>query len=371
VTTIETNTTFHLPHQPTKTSDRFRRRAITQTQWAREQLARQGEAECGVTLGQRMKLLQRFGNFSLAYSTAVQPLLRYFGSESGLIAYRQRWGVAFALGDPLASAEDYGDLLDGFCDRFRAAVFCQVSRPTAELLVERGFYINELGVDTRLLLEQYTLAGKEKEWLRYAHNWVQRRGYRIIEADFQTMDTIEVEQVSEAWRKSRTVKRKEVRFLNRPILLEDEQDVRRFYLMDPEDRIAAYVFLDPIYQEGRIQGYVTAFKRRDPRATQYSEQAIMKAIIEQLKAEGVPELRLGLSPCAWIEDREFPSSWFTRKLFQATFDSQVINRWSYNLQGHADYKRRFRGIEEPTYFASRSKISLWELSALVGLCGIA
>lgn len=371
MTTIETNSTLYRTPQPAKTSDRLPRREITQTHWAREQLARQSQTDSGIPFSQRVQLLQRFGNFSLAYSTAVQPLLQHFGSEAGLIAHRSRWGVTFALGDPLAAASDWGPLIDGFCEQFSPTVFCQVSRPTAQLLAERGFYINELGVDTRLLLDQYTLAGKEKEWLRYAHNWVQRRGYRIIEADFQTIDPEEVEKVSEAWRKSRTVKKKEVRFLNRPILLEDEQDVRRFYLIDPEDRIAAYVFLDPIYQEGRIQGYVTAFKRRDPQATQYSEQALMKAIIEQLKVEGVAELRLGLSPCAWIEDREFQSSWFTRKLLRTTFNSRIVNRWSYNLRGHADYKRRFRGVEEPSYIASRSRISLWQLSALVGLCGIA
>jgi len=371
VTTIESNTAAYLPKKETKKQRRLRRRAVSQTQWAREQLARQTELNTPVEISQRMQLLQQYGNFSLAYSTAVQPLLKHFGSESGFIAYRQRWGVAFALGDPLTSQPQCGSLLDDFCDHFRYPVFCQISRSTAEILAQRGFYVNEFGVDTRLMLDQYTLAGKEKEWLRYAFNWVQRRGYRIVEADFDQIDAEEVEQVSEAWRQSRTVKRKEVRFLNRPILLENEKDVRKFYLIDADQRIAAYVYLDPIYQDGNLTGYVTAFKRRHPQATQYSEQAIMKGIIEQLKSEGVGELRLGLSPCAWIEDREFPSSWFTRKLFQATFGSSMVNRWSYNLQGHAEYKRRFRGLEEQTYFASRSKISLWELSALIGLCGIA
>lgn len=370
MTSIDTGSHNYL-HRETWRARRARRRSITQTHWAREHLAQQRDCETAVSYDLRQKLLQQHGNFSLAYSTAVQPLLRHFGDSDGYIAYRQRWGVTFALGDPLTHPAAFGEILDQFNNRFRKTVFCQISRPTAELLADRGFYINEFGVDTRLMLNEFSLAGKEKEWLRYAWNWVQRRGYQIIVADFDSVCAKEVEQVSEAWRRSRTVKRKEVRFLNRPILLADENGVRKFYLIDPQGKIAAYVFLDPLYQDGQITGYVTAFKRRHPDATQYSEQAIMKAIIEKLKSEGVPELRLGLSPCAWIADQDFSSSWFNRKLFRSVFESRLVNRWSYNIAGHAHYKRRFRGIEEQTYFASRSKYSLLELSALVGLCGIA
>lgn len=370
MTSIDTKTPDYVQTKISQ-SRKARRGAVTQTQWAKEHLARHCELDSVVNLEIRRRLLEQHGNFSLAYSTAVQPLLKHFGDSEGYIAYRQRWGVTFALGDPLTPRNLHESLLDRFTNHFRKTVFCQISKSTAQLLAARGYYINEFGVDTRLMLDQYTLGGKEKEWLRYAWNWVQRRGYQIIEADFDTVCPKEVEFVSEAWRRSRTVKRKEVRFLNRPILLANETDVRKFYLIDPQGQIAAYVFLDPLYQNGQISGYVTAFKRRHPSATQYSEQAIMKAIIDKLKSEEVAELRLGLSPCAWIRDHEFTSSWFTRKLFNTMFGSATVNRWSYNLVGHADYKRRFRGIEEQTYFASKSKYSLWELSALVGLCGIA
>jgi len=228
-----------------------------------------------------------------------------------------------------------------------------------------------MGVDTTLRLDDYNFDGKHKEWLRYAANWTAKRGFEIIEAGFDQITPSQVEEVSEAWRTTRTVKRKEVRFLNRPIVLEDELGVRKFFLLSPEKKLLAFVFLDPIFEGGNLIGYVTSFKRRHPEAPLYAEHAIMKQIIETLKQEGVGQLNLGLSPMAWIEDNEFRCNRTTSSLFGRAFDSKCLNRYCYNVVGHAAYKRRFRGEEDKVYLASDSRFNSPRLLALIGLCGIA
>ncbi len=348
-----------------------RRREISQTYWAQEQ----ADEETGVSLATRMDLLSSHGSFSLAYSTAVQPRLRHFGDDDGFLAFRQRWGMTFVLGDIVAPRENWGKIVDRFTNQHRRVSFCQVSRPMAQLLSERGFYVNQMGVDTTLRLPEYNFDGKHKEWLRYASNWTNKRGFRIEESDFKQIEPQQVEAVSEAWRKTRTVKRKEVRFLNRPIVLKDEPDVRKFFLFSPQNQLLAFVFLDPIYEHGEIAGYVTVFKRRHPDAPIYAEQAIMKRVIETLKSEGVEELKLGLSPFASHQDdeseEEFQFNSTTRWLFRRSFSTQWVNRYFYNVVGHAEYKRRFRGSEEQVYFACSSRFSLPPMLALIGLCGIA
>ena len=370
--TKQTSSEKQVDSQPRKSMFGRSRKKLTQTQWARAIQLGQRPDFSAVDLPTRMKLLRQFGNFSIAYSTAVQPLLRHFGGESGYIAYRRRIGVTLALGDPVVSRDNLEDLVTQFVTEHKRPVFCQISLPVAKVLSGLGYYINEFGVDTSLDLNEYSLAGKQKEWLRYASNWVNRRGFQVLEADVDKVDVERVEAISEAWRMTRTVKRKEVRFLNRPIVLDPEPDVRRFFLFDSDNQIQAYVFMDPLYQSGQVAGYVTAFKRRHPDAPQYAEQAIMKTIIEKMKSEGVPKIMLGLSPCAWLEDEnEFAHSKFTSWIFQLMFDSKFINSWAYHLVGHARYKRRFRGTEEKVYFASPSKFSFRQLASLVGLCGIA
>lgn len=343
---------------------------ISQSYWAREQDEEHGSVELNARQ-KRLELIRQHGSFSLAYSTGVQPLLNYFECSNGFIAYRKRWGSTFALGDPVAPPEQIAEIVDDFSARHRRLSFCQIHEPVARLLSSRGYYVNEMGVDTTLFLPEYTFDGKHKEWLRYASNWTRKRGYQIIESDFVDGTSDEVEEVSEAWRKTRTVKRKEVRFLNRPIVLANEPDVRRFFLRAPNQQLLAFIFLDPIFQNGKTIGYVTSFKRRHPDAPLYAEHAIMKRIIEKLKEEGVSELRLGLSPMAEIEDQKFKYSRLTSRLLKSGFNSKWLNQRFYNVAGHAEYKRRFRGEEQKVYFASRSRTNLVSMLALIGLCGIA
>ena len=344
-----------------------KRREFSQTYWAAEQR----KIDSAIKPETRNLLVRQHGNFSLAYSTAVQPRLEYFGDERGFIAFRKRWGVTCVLGDVVASNQQTGAIIDAFLKAHKRVVFCQTSEQLARRLVERGFYANEMGVDTTIDLADYNFNGKPKEWLRYASNWCARRNYRIVEAGFEEVHPHQVEAVSEAWRKTRTVKQKEVRFLNRPIVLEDETDVRKFFFFSPNNQLQAYIFLDPIYRDGRLTGFVTCIKRRHPDAPMYSEQAIMKHIIEKLQAEGLQELKLGLSPMAWIDDDQFKNSKVTSWMFKYCFQAGWFNRYFYHQQGHANYKRRFRGREEKLYLCSQRGFSVYRLFALSGLCGVA
>lgn len=314
----------------------------------------------------RLALLHQHGNFSIAYSTAFQPLMDYFGDEQGYIAYRQRWGETFVLGDPVCSADRSGELLEAFVQQFPRALFVQCGKTTARILERLKFRINEIGIDTRLDLTSWTFAGRQREWLRYGDNWISRRGYQIREGSFVD-ERGAVEHVSESWRKTRRVKRKEVRFMNRPIMLEDEPGVRRFMLYDPAGNLQAFVLFDPLYLDGRISGYVTCMKRRMPDLPQYAEPAIMKRAIEVFQEEGVPSVWLGLSPLADIENREFRCNrildWTTRYYHSAGW----INRWFYNFTGHTQFKKRFRGEEQKAYFASRY---LWNTKPLLSLCSL-
>ncbi len=339
----------------------------SQSYWAAEQET----TDTGIDLETRRQLLRQHGSFTLAYSTAVQPRLLHHGDQHGFIAHRSRWGVTCALGDAVCDDSQRESMIRQFVDQYRRPMFCQISRSTAECLASLGYYINPMGIDTTLWLSDYTLGGKKKEWLRYAGNWTARRGFRVEEASFDQIGADRVEQISEAWRGTRTVKQKEVRFLNRPIVLEEEPDVRKFFLNDPEGRPIAFVFLDPLYRNGAVIGYATSFKRRHPSAPQYGEQAIMKHIIEKLKSESVEQLKLGLSPLASLAATEFPTSSTTAWLFERTFESRIINRHFYHLKGHADYKRRFHGSEEPCYLAMPTRFSPRRLATLLALSGIA
>lgn len=337
----------------------------TQSHWSEEMKP----VDTGISLDRRFHHLRKHGSFSIAYSTAVQPRLSYCHSSVGYLPYRKRWGVTFGLGDPMCAAGEKRNLIQQFMDEHRRPSFVSVGQETATILNEMGYFINEIGIDTALDLNEYTFDGKEKEWLRYASNWTSRRGFEVRECDAEVIRKEAIE-VSEAWRETRTIKRKEVRFLNRPIMIRNEIDVRKLYMFDAEGRMQAFIYFDPLYRDDQVIGYVTCIKRRHPDAPQYIEPALMKHAIELFKSEGKQILRLGLSPMAGISNDRFRTNSILNWSSRRYGDSKFVNKYLYNFRGHTLYKKRFRGTEEKIYYASPTNLTNgWRTFTLCSLCG--
>lgn len=334
--------------------------------------ANAGRLEPGAEKASRsLAAARKYGGFTLAYNTAVQDGLEYFWSGDSYIAYRSYKGYVFVLGDPVAPRENLSPLLQEFLARFHKPTFVQISSATAAALAPLGYYINEMGVDTCLDLPSYSFAGKTMERIRYASNWLKKHGYTIEETTFSEASAEEALAVTNGWRDGMKCRKAEMRFLNRPIRYEDEPDVRKFFLRDGAGRCVAFFYFDPLYRAGKVIGYATAIKRRLPDAPIYAEQGLMRFAVEQFKAEGIEQVNLGLSPLAWIENKTFRRNPFLHHSFRYAFRAWWVNRFFYNLEGHALYKRHFKGREEPFHYASPvlfNDLRIFNLMRLTGVC---
>lgn len=318
-------------------------------------------AASSTELDRRLAAARRWGDFTQAYSIATQEGLEHFWHGEGFLAFETKWRVACVLGDPIAPPELLEPLLKDFLKTHRRTCFWQISRPTAVVLQKLGFWINEMGVDTRIDLAGYDFSGAQKERIRRAGNWLTKHQFVIREGAFEAdhaaatslhlVDRREIMELSNAWKASRTVKR-DVRFFNRPALFEDEPDVRKFFLYAPDGKCCAFAFFDPIYRAGNVVGYSPSIKRRAADAPLRAEEGITKHAIELFQREGRERLMLGLSPMAAVEDREFKANPLLHMSWSRAINAWWLNRYIYNLAGHADFKRRFGGVEEKTYFAS-------------------
>ncbi|QEG37636.1 DUF2156 domain-containing protein [Bythopirellula goksoeyrii] len=317
----------------------------------------------------RLQLVRQFGSFTQAYSTAVQPGLEYFWHGEAYLAFRRKWGIACVLADPVGAPELHAPLLSAFTKEFPRNCFWQISKGTAILLQERGFWINEMGCDTRLDLASYSFAGKKKERLRHATNWLAKHSYEIREGTFASdVSVSEIRELSARWQAERRTTR-DVYFFNRPIVYADEIDVRKFFLFSPAGDPEAFIFFDPICQAGEVVGYSPAIKRRLPEAPLRAEEGIMKVAIEQFQSEGVECVMLGLSPMAAITDGEFRANPLLHFSWSRALNAWWINRYFYNLAGHADFKRRFAGQEEQTYYSSKCLFNDVRIIASLRLAG--
>ena len=322
----------------------------------------------GVPLDTRIALLRQHGNFTQAYSAAHQAGLEHFGDERGVIAYKKVWGTALVLSDPLAARQNVRDLIVRFLQEHPDVAFWNVSRPIAGILGPLGFFINEMGPDTRIDLANYNFSGREKRSLRLAINRIAKGGYSTKELPFRLIDVKKVEAVSNAWRRTRVIRRREVCFLTRPLVIDDEPDVRAFFTFDRDGELAAFGTFDPVYESGEVVGYVSAQNRFRPDCDSLVQVGTKLHAIEKFQAEGKKWLFLGLSPFAGVRNQTFRLN--TRGMFQLCYESAFFNRFVYSLQGLAAHKRQYHGVQEQTYYAFNQRPAVARIAKLIRACNL-
>lgn len=319
----------------------------------------------------RIALLRQHGSFPQAYSATFQPGLEHFGDERGFLAYKMVWGTAMVLADPVASHADARDLIARFLHLHPDVTFWQVSPPVAEILASLGFFINKLGTETRLDLAGYDFGGQGKRNLRKAAVRAAKRRYMTRECPLASVDLNEVKAVSEAWKRTRPLRRRETAFLSRPIVFGEELDVRRFFTFDRDGKLVAFAFFDPVYENGGIVGYLIATTRSLPNADLVLH-AVKRCAIETFQREGKKWVFHGLSPFEGIKDKDFAAyeNRLVRRAFRFAYTNPLFNRYVYSLQGLAQNKRQLGGVTEQTYYAFNKLPSLPRVLKLIRACNI-
>lgn len=337
--------------------------------WLDERLERRAASIPNLRLSRddRLARVRAHGDFSLAYSTAVQDDLSYFGGPDGYIAFGYRMTGVFALGDPVAPQAQRSRLVRDFVHAGAGPTFVQAGEATARTLAGLGYRVNRMGIDSRIALSPSMFAGRRNETVRYSERWLVKNGYRLVEDDGMRDLSAEMHALSERWRAERVVKKREMRFLNRPFDVTPGPGMRRFLLISPQGEAVALLDLDPMHRDGEVTGYTTSFKRKLPGVTPHAEIGLTKFAADRLLAEGRRDLTLGLSPLAAVEPSGLRESAILRASMQRLFRSPIINRRIFNLEGQAAFKRRFHGAEEPVYLAFR-KLSPVQIIALLRLC---
>jgi lysylphosphatidylglycerol synthetase-like protein (DUF2156 family) len=221
----------------------------------------------------------------------------------------------------------------------------------------------------RLDLPTYHFNGQKRRNLRKAASKMAKLGYVTREGALSSVDLDELKEVSAAWRRTRTVRRREVSFLSRPLVLAEEPDVRRFFTFDAGGRLAAFGFFDPLYADGAVTGYSISTRQR-PDVDFMVGLALKRCAIETFQREGLKSVYLGLSPVEHMYDSEFKNDWLMHRALRFAHDNWAFNRFIYSLQGHSAHKRQFDGIVERTHFVFNTTPSLPRLIKLLRACEI-
>jgi lysylphosphatidylglycerol synthetase-like protein (DUF2156 family) len=311
----------------------------------------------------RIAWLKQYGSHPMSFST-MQPDMSYFELPGvGYIAYASYLRMQFALADPVCAPRQRGLLLDRFLERHPGAVFVQVSKAVVDHLHGRhGYYGTQFGSESKILLADWSLRGARKQIIRTAVNGARGQGIEIREGGFDH----DVKRISEAWIRTRRCKNNEIRFLIRPMLIDYREGTRYFYAYLHGEAIG-FIFFDPIWQDGRLSGYVPNISRSSANFRQGLWYALMAHALAVFKEEGVPFVDLGLVPLqmgAGVEPQE-------SRLLRATMG--VIRErmdFLYNFKGLEFAKSRFQGRIEKTYCCHRRAMPALAMTAMFRLTRI-
>jgi len=302
--------------------------------------------------------VRKHGRYPLSYST-LQPDLEYYPERidvdgPGFIAYRtirepfRTFRVV--LGDPVCADADRASLLNGFLAASEPhfhCVFLQVHSPTATILSEHGYYVNEMGDET--VLELSRLEEHKPRYLRNQLRLLRKHGLKVDivhsdEADFEILRA-----VSDEWVRHSTIHGHELTFLARPFAGRPEPDVLIATLTDA-GQIVGFAVLDPFFVDGKLAYLINIIRAIDDHAS-HRRPILLAAVAMRLQHEyGVSSLYLGFSPPYSHACPIAHASPFLGAILQALYR---YGNWLYNFRGIYEHKRQYHGATVKVYVASR------------------
>jgi len=295
-----------------------------------------------------------YGRQSSAYFIFQEGVQTFHGSQGGRVHYAPQstpFGpINFVMTNPLCAPEHMSALLEEFDQRHAVPnIYVAVDNEVAKPLRDRGYSINQVGVESSIPLADFNVRGKKKKQLRHASHFGERTGCRVEELTWDQVDGDQVWDISLDWIHSKVINNREIRYSTRPAVFDNEWKVRKFYCLH-EDKVIAYVFFDPYYEEGRLLGYCANILRS--RKDHHWNGALDYTMLEAMKvfqSEGVPEVSLGVSPFHNIgpEPNErkivrWISNWF-----------YLHGNHFYSFKSLAYHKTRYRPIETPWYLCMK------------------
>ena len=314
---------------------------------------------------------KKYGDSCLSYSGFQAGLEYFFIEDIGYISYLRYKHLLFSprgriivLANPVCSKENYSFLLQQFLKSNPKVMFIQISREVAIILDQFGYQINQFGIETEMAIQEYDLKGKTKSSLRQWRNKCQREKIEIEEVDLHQCKQIkEIKLLSQTWLKAKGGK--QLSFLNRPFLYQNETDTRCFVARQHNKLVGITVF-DPLYRNNKIYGYYHNIDRiADSAPHGVSPYLILKAM-DVFRQEKVEILSLGMSPLYQL-GAEFNYNKLSRKILRFSYKNM---NFLYPFKGNINHKKKFSGEQKRVYFCSTQGNNLWEIFILMKAIGI-
>jgi phosphatidylglycerol lysyltransferase len=281
---------------------------------------------------------------------------------------RRSW---VAMGDPVGPEEDRIDL----AWRFRELsdqhggwpVFYQVGERDLYLYADLGLTLLKLGQEGRVPLPDFSLEGRDRKTLRWAHRKSINEGYSFSVVPEAGVPEIlpEIKAISDSWLAEKSVREKGF-----SLGYYDEDYLKRFplALIKKDEKIVAFANL---WRGAEQEEISIDLMRHLPDIGSIVMDYLFIELMLLGKNEGFRWFNLGMAPLAGLENRALAPLW-------SRLGSMVFRHGEhfYNFQGLRQYKEKFDPVWSSRYLATPAGLVmprvLADVAALIagGLGGV-
>lgn len=276
-----------------------------------------------------------------------------------------------AMGDPVGDDAEKQELIWKFrelCDTHAGwTVFYEVQRRNLHLYLDLGLTLMKIGEEARVSLEDFSLEGGTRKWMRKMQRKVESEGcgFEIVPAEGVPAILPELRVISDSW-----LGEKKTREKGFSLGSFAEEYMRRFpvAIVRREGAIVAFANL---WASGAKEELSVDLMRHVEQAPSGVMDYMFVHLILWGQEQGYRWFNLGMAPLSGLENRHLGPLWQRVGALTYRFGENF-----YNFQGLRQYKEKFDPTWEPTYIASPGGLALprilTNLAALIsgGLRGV-
>jgi len=270
-----------------------------------------------------------------------------------------------AMGDPVGAEDQKGELVWKFrelCDLHAGwPVFYEVHRKDLHHYLDLGLTILKIGEEVHVRLDDFSLQGGSRKWIRYVQRRVETEGgrFEIVPPEGVPEIAGELRAISDSW-----LSQKRTREKGFSLGFFAEDYIARFpvAIVRRENAIVAFANIWPAADNEELS--VDLMRQGLDAPASVMDYMFLNLMLWG-KEQNFRWFNLGMAPLAGLENRNLGTLWNRVGSLAYRFGENF-----YNFQGLRQYKEKWDPVWQPTYLASPGGLALprilTNLATLIG-----
>ncbi len=273
-----------------------------------------------------------------------KPFL-FSDSKRAFIMYGVEGRSWIAMGDPVGPEEEKAELIWKFRELVDLhagwPVFYEIERKHLHLYLDLGLTMQKIGEEARVPLENFTLEGGSRKWMRKMQRRVESEGCCFEIVNDPTPILPDLRAISDFW-----LAEKKTREKGFSLGFFAEDYIRRFpvAVVRREGQIVSFSNLWATARKEELS--VDLMRHRSDAPNGVMDYMFLQLILWG-QQQGYKTFNLGMAPLSGLENRSLGTVWNRVGALAYRFGENF-----YNFQGLRQYKEKFDPIWEPMYLAS-------------------